>query len=184
MTRTINSSTAAILGDDSIRFAHFLTFELSTVFRFTDYGHDLSYGGNGYNAISGFISLSDPSESEDLRVNSLNIEMSGVDQVVTGIFLAGNWVNRRVVLQTAFLDANDAVIGDPVTIFDGLIANFSLQENERSSIVTIAVASHWADFERKAGRLTNNNSQQYFFPGDLGMQFAANVVSDLKWGRG
>lgn len=183
MTRSINVSTAAILADDSLRLAHLLTFEFSTVLRFTDYGHSLSYSGNTFNAVNGFISLSDPSETEDLRVNSLTVQMSGVDQSFISIFLSSNWVNRRVLLQTAFLDSVDAVIGAPISIFDGLIIGFNITENEATSTVNITVASHWADFERKAGRLTNNNSQQYFFSGDLGMQFAASVVSDLKWGR-
>ena len=45
------------------------------------------------------------------------------------------------------------------------------------------MASHWADFEKKAGRFSNNNSQQYFFSGDVGFEYAANTVKDLKWGR-
>lgn len=183
MTRAIDTATAAILADDSVRLAHFLTFEFSTVLRFTDYGHSIDYDSNTYNAVNGFISLSDPSESEDLRVNTLTAQMSGVDQSFISIFLTGNWVNRRVVLQTVFLDASDDVIGEPITIFDGLISGFNISESEKTSVVNISIASHWADFERKAGRLTNNNSQQYFFSGDLGMQFAASVVSDLKWGR-
>lgn len=183
MSRSINSSTAAVLANDSLRMAHLLTFEFSSTLRFTDYGHNLSYSSQTYIALNGFISLSDPAESEDLRVNSLTIQMSGVDQSFISIFLSGNWINRRALLQTAFLDANDAVIGAPISIFDGLITGFNITESETTSVVNITVASHWADFERKAGRLTNNNSQQYFFSGDLGMQFAASIVSDLKWGR-
>jgi hypothetical protein len=183
MTRTIDVATAAVLGDDSIRMAHFLTFEFSSTLRFTDYGHSITYDSNTYAAVNGFIDLSDPSESEDLRVNSLTVQMSGVEQSFISIFLTALWVNRRALLQVAFLDANDAVIGEPVTLFDGLISNFSISETADTSVVDIVVASHWANFERKAGRLTNNNSQQYLFPGDLGMQFSASVVADIKWGK-
>ena len=183
MTRAIDVATAAVLGDDSIRMAHFLTFEFASTLRFTDYGHSITYGGNTYAAVNGFIDLSDPSESEDLRVNSLTVQMSGVEQSFISIFLTGLWVNRRALLQVAFLDSDDAVIGNPVSLFDGLISNFSISETENTSVVDIVIASHWADFERKAGRLTNNNSQQYLFSGDLGMQFSASVVTDIKWGK-
>lgn len=183
MTRPINASTSAILADSSLRLAHFITFEFSSVLRFTDYGHNITYSAQTYNAINGFIDLSDPSESEDLRVNSLTLQMSGVEQSFISIFLSGNWVNRRVIMQTVFLNATDVVIGAPITIFDGQISGFNISETEKTSIVNITVSSHWADFERKAGRLTNNNSQQYVFTGDLGMQFAASIVTDLKWGR-
>ena len=183
MTRTINPATAAILSNDSLRIANLLTFEFVSTLRFTDYGHSLSYAGNTYSAINGFIDLSDPTESEDLRINNLTIKMSGVEQSFISIFLSGLWVNRRALLEVVFLDPNDAIIGEPISIFDGLVSNFSISETENTSAVDIVIASHWADFERKTGRLTNNNSQQYLFPGDLGLQFSASVVTDLKWGK-
>jgi len=86
-------------------------------------------------------------------------------------------------LQVAFLDVNDAIVGEPVTLFDGLVSSFAINETANTSSVDISVASHWADFERKAGRLTNNHSQQYIFSGDVGMEFAASTVSDLRWGK-
>ena len=183
MTRSIHASTLAILADDAVRIAHFLTFEFTTTLTFTDYGHSIDYGGDTYTATNGFVSLSDPSESEDLRVNSLTVQMSGVEQSFISIFLSEDWVNRRVLLQTAFLNSSDVVIGTPITIFDGLISGFDISEGAKTSVVNITVSSHWADFDRKAGRLTNNNSQQYFFAGDVGMEFAASIVTDLKWGR-
>jgi len=45
------------------------------------------------------------------------------------------------------------------------------------------LASHWADFEKKSGRVTNSNSQSLHFAGDKGFDFAANIVKDIKWGR-
>ena len=43
--------------------------------------------------------------------------------------------------------------------------------------------SHWADFEKKSGRKTNNTSQQRFFSADKGMEFSSENVLDIKWGR-
>ena len=40
-----------------------------------------------------------------------------------------------------------------------------------------------ADFEKKSGRQTNNNSQQRFFSTDVGMDFSSQTVLDIKWGR-
>jgi hypothetical protein len=47
----------------------------------------------------------------------------------------------------------------------------------------LTIVSHWADFEKKSGRQTNNNSQQRFFNTDVGMDFASQTVLDIKWGR-
>lgn len=181
--RTIDGATAAILADDSLRIAHLLTFEFSSTLTFTDYAHDITHNAVTYLAANGFVGLSDPSESQELRINSLNVEMSGVDQSFISIFLSSNWVNRRTLLQTAFIDATGQVVGEPISIFDGLISDFDITESQNKSTVNITVSSHWADFERKAGRFTNSNSQQFFFAGDLGMDFSASIVTDLKWGK-
>jgi len=51
------------------------------------------------------------------------------------------------------------------------------------SVLSLTVVSHWADFEKRSGRLTNNNSQQRFFSTDVGMNFSSQTVLDIKWGR-
>jgi hypothetical protein len=52
-----------------------------------------------------------------------------------------------------------------------------------TSNVTITAASHWSDFNKKSGRRTNHNSQQIFFNGDKGFEFAPKIMRDLKWGK-
>jgi len=49
--------------------------------------------------------------------------------------------------------------------------------------LTVEIASHWKDFEKENGRRTNHNTQQLYFDGDLGFEFAAKTIKDLKWGR-
>jgi hypothetical protein len=107
-----------------------------------------------------------------------------VEQSFISIFLSQNWINRRVVLSRAILNlTTDAVIQSPIVLFDGQITGYDIDEDEDGCEVIVKIASHWADFEKKAGRFTNNNSQQYYFAGDLGMEFAANTVAELKWGK-
>jgi hypothetical protein len=54
---------------------------------------------------------------------------------------------------------------------------------KKISAVGLSIVSHWADFEKKNGRKTNNTSQQRFFSTDVGMDFASQTVQDIKWGR-
>ena len=65
----------------------------------------------------------------------------------------------------------------------GKIESFEIQEGEKDSTVGLSIVSHWADFEKKNGRKTNNTSQQRFFSTDVGMDFASQTVQDIKWGR-
>ena len=58
-----------------------------------------------------------------------------------------------------------------------------ISETDKESIVGLQIVSNWADFEKRNGRKTNNTSQQRFFSGDVGMDFASQTVQDIKWGR-
>jgi hypothetical protein len=75
------------------------------------------------------------------------------------------------------------LIADPFLLYKGNIENFAIGETRKESIVNLTIVSHWADFEKKNGRKTNNTSQQRFFSTDVGMDFASQTVLDIKWGR-
>lgn len=183
MTRPINSSVITELAKDNFRLCHLVHFALSSDIYITDYGHDLSYGGNTYLASDSLLAIASPQETQELRVGQINVTLSAAEQSFVSIFLNQNWINREATISRAVISASGTVIGAPIVVFNGQITQFQIDEGGDKSDVTVALASHWADFDKKAGRFTNNNSQQYFFDGDLGFEYAANTVKDLKWGR-
>lgn len=184
MPRGLNSTTKNELAEDDIRFATCLYMDVgaSGVY-ITDYHHNVVVGNDTYTASSHFLSVGAPKESRDLRVNSVTLTLSGVDQTYITLFLTNNNVNKQVKFLKVLLNDTGQIVGNAITAFDGRITRFEIRESKNTSEVSIEVASHWADFEKKAGRLTNTNSQQRFFPSDLGFAFAANTVRDLRWGR-
>lgn len=183
MTRTVNASTLTALQSDQIRLAHLVRIGFSTELFLTDYAHQISYLTNRYLPASHLLSLDDVQETQDLRVGAMTINLSGVDQAYISIFLNQEYINRRARVWLAIVDSSGSIIGDPIKTFDGEITGYSLQESKDSCVINMEVASHWADFERKNGRFTNNNSQQYYFPNDTGMRFAAESIKDIKWGK-
>jgi len=81
------------------------------------------------------------------------------------------------------LDSNGAITGAPLVVFNGQITNWQFTESRKNSKVIVSISSHWADFQKTQGRLTNLNSQQFYFSSDLGFEYAAHTVRDIKWGR-
>jgi hypothetical protein len=183
MSRTISASVITELAKDNFRLCHLVHFALSSDIYVTDFGHDITYGGNTYLASDSLLGVASPQETQELRVGQVNVTVSGAEQSFISIFLNQNWINREATISRAVIAANGTVIGAPIVVFNGQITQFQIDEGNNSSDVTIALASHWADFDKKSGRFTNNNSQQYFFSGDLGFEYSANTVKDLKWGR-
>jgi len=183
MARSLDASVVTEIAKESVTMCHLVKMSLSVAQYMTDAAHDISYDGNTYESSEYFVSMDAVDESSDVRVGSLNIELSSVGQTFTSAFLTYPYIGKQVVIYRAFLNATGSIIGAPVVIYDGRIDGFDMNETEGESSITVSIASHWSDFEKKAGRYTNSNSQDLFFTGDKGFEFAAVSVKDLKWGK-
>ena len=75
------------------------------------------------------------------------------------------------------------MISDPFLLFYGTIDEYKISDNTDTANLLLSVTSHWGNFSKINGRTTTDNSQQRFFSGDKGMEFAALTVRDVRWGR-
>jgi len=183
MTRIINSATLSALESDNFNIATLVQINFSAVIRITDWGRSVTALSNTWASSANFIGVGDVTESQELRVNDLSLTLSGVDQTYVAIFLSNNYIDVPINIYRAILNDSDAVIGAPILIFDGIMTGYAIEDTENESKVTVDMASHWKDFEKENGRRTNHNSQQLYFAGDKGFEFAPKSIKDLKWGR-
>lgn len=183
MSRVSNSATIAALASDSIRLATLIKLDFPTPIYLTDYGQDIVYSTITYDASSYILEVGDANESGEIRVNSMDLTLSAVYQSYVSLFLQSDYVNKRVLVQRVCLDDNGDVIGEPITYFDGRIVAFDIEDSGTDSKITIELASHWQDFDKIQNRKTNTKSQQFWFPNDKGFEYAASIITNLKWGR-
>jgi len=187
MARTLTTAVKNELLTNEIRPVHLLTIGFSTPVNLTDNSFNLTSSISGssttYTASSFLVSVPSFTEETDLTKTSLNIVLSGADQTFISTCLNENIVNDSVEIYRGVLDSNNSLIADPLLLYSGNIDTFQIDETETESSVTLTVVSHWADFDKKSGRQTNNNSQQRFFSTDVGMDFSSQTVLDIKWGR-
>lgn len=187
MARTLTTALKNELLTNEIRPVHLLTIGFATPVNITDNSFNLTSSVSGssitYTASSFLVATPTFTEETDLTKTSLNITLSGADQTFISTVLSENVVNDSVDIFRGLLDSNNALIADPILLYSGNIDTFQISESETESIVNLTVVSHWADFDKKSGRQTNNNSQQRFFNTDVGMDFSSQTVLDIKWGR-
>ena len=192
MARDLASSLQTKLAARSVFAADLIELHLATPLYFTSTNIDIDYdsatapdsGTNTYLAQGQFLNFSNITESSDIRVGQLDMTFTAVDTTTVSLLINNEYMNKRVVIYRAVLADDYSFTSDDVfTVFDGIIMGYSIQETNESATVTITVASQFADFERTNGRKTNPASQQVHFPTDKGMDFSAQIVKDLKWGR-
>tara|TARA_Y100001937_G_scaffold68485_1_gene93576 strand:+ start:215 stop:781 length:567 start_codon:yes stop_codon:yes gene_type:complete len=141
-------------------------------------GSSRTYITNGH-----LKNISGVNETNKPTKNSLQITLSGVDQTYVSIALSENIINDEVYIYRGFLDANNSLISDPFLLFFGTIDEYRITDNTSTANLVLNLTSHWGNFQKTSGRVTTDNSQQRFFSGDKGMEFAALTVRDIKWGR-
>ena len=187
MTRALTTAIKNELATNDIRPVHLITIGFSTPVNFTDCSFSLTSSVSGssvtYVASDFIMDISDFSEQTELSKSSLNLSLSGADQTFISTVLNENITNDTVDIYRGFLDSSNALISDPFLFYKGQIDGFTIGETDTASTVTLSIVSHWADFEKRNGRKTNNTSQQRFFSTDVGMDFSSENVLDIKWGR-
>jgi hypothetical protein len=151
----------------------------------TDAWTNITWDGHVFSALGHFLGFSDIEESLELQVANLTAQLSGVDQSLVSAVLTENYIDRPLRIYKGFLDANMAVVADPVLIFAGRMDAPVIEENPDDGTCTVSVSASnaWVDFERKSGRHTNHEEQQIFFPGDKGFEFVSEITSEITWGK-
>nr|BAR39839.1 phage minor tail protein L [uncultured Mediterranean phage uvMED] len=186
MTRVLSTAVKNELLTREIRPVHLLNIDFSTPVNITDCSFNLTSSISGssvtYTASPFLVGASSFEEQTDISKSSLSISLSGADQTFISTVLNENIVNVSVSIFRGLLNSSNALISDPILLYQGNVDTFEITETETRSNLKLIVVSHWADFEKKAGRKTNNASQQRFFSTDVGMDFASQTVLDIKWG--
>ena len=187
MARTLTTAVKNELATNNISPIHLLTIGFSTPVNITDCIFDITSSVSGssvtYTSSAFLLETSSFEEQTDITKTSLTINLSAVDTSFVSIVLGENIVNDSVKIFRGLLDSSNSLIADPILLYQGNIDTFQISESKNNASVSLTVVSHWADFEKKSGRQTNNNSQQRFFSTDVGMDFSSQTVLDIKWGR-
>ena len=184
MTRALTTAVKNELATNEIRPIHLLTINFSTPVNLTDNSFNLTSSISGssttYTASPFLVTVPSFTEETDITKTSLNINLSDADQTFISTALNENIVNDSVVIHRGLLDSSNTIVADPILLYEGTIDTYTISESENESNLTLTVVSHWADFEKKSGRKTNNASQQRFFSTDVGMNYSSETVLDLS----
>jgi len=178
------SATAAVIaewGKASNRPVHLFEFDFNPWIYMTDAGIDVVWNGHTY-LPSQALGFSGVSETSQLLVNTCTVTLSGVDQQVVALLLQETYLNRKMKVRVAMLNESLQVIADPVLIFDGRMDRPSVSIEDGTTVCSVDGVSHWADFERRSGRHSNDTEQRKHFTGDLGFFQVAVLPEEIYWG--
>ena len=181
MPRSLSTDLQTQVSAQQTKIAFLVELNLSTVIRLTDFYRDVTYNSESYEAGGSFLSVDSTTETGQLEVNEISLGFSNVTDQVRSLVQDGSFNNKKVEIYLAYFDVNEDLVG-AVNYFTGNIRNVSIQENIENSILTMTVASHWANWNLTKGRHYSDESQKSVYSGDRGLEYATQTKSDVRWG--
>jgi len=185
MARNLTSAIQLASEKNRISTCHLLTVYLDAqTLTWCDYHRSVTYDSSEYSSAGSLLSIDGLNEVSDISVNTVTVTLSAVDTANIALVLANRYIDRRITIHRAFFDDNDALIADPVLVFDGKMNRPAIEEDpeQRSATITVEASNQFSDFERKPGRHTSDADQQAYFPGDKGFEYATQLNKKLTWG--
>ena len=149
-----------------------------------------------FTTLGGFLGFSQIAEERLFTTSEITISLSGVpafgktaddgsgNTVTLNFiqqFLNYNYVDQPVRIYRVFFDENITNLGS-MLMFDGRISAPVIEDDPQDTTTVAATcASHWQDYERSNGQITNDNRQQSLYTGDRAFQYASKVIQDITW---
>ena len=147
---------------------------------------DVSFRGDVYVAGGMTVALDSYGSTTDISANTYTITLDNANQTAFAIYANDNYIGAEVSIFLALLNDDGSLIVDgngdgPFEIYKGVFDGWAVEETNTRSMIKIKIKSHWAAFNRKAGRYTNSASQQEVHPNDNFFQYAHEDINDMRW---
>jgi hypothetical protein len=181
MPRSLSAALQTQVSAQQTKTAFLVELNLSTVIRLTNFYRDVTYDSNSYEAGGSFLSVDTTAETGQLQVSDINLGFSNVTDQVRQLVRDGAFTDKVVNVYIAYFDDDETLVG-AINYFTGQIKNVNISETLEDSLLSMAVASHWANFNLTKGRHYSDESQQSVYSGDRGLEYATQTKSDVRWG--
>ena len=182
MPRSLSTDLQTQVSSTATKTAFLVELNLSSTIRLTDWYSNVTYDSNSYEAGGSFLTVDATIETGQLQVNEINIGFSNITDQVRSLVQDGAFSDKTVEIYLAYFNSDETIVG-AINFFTGQIRNVTISEDINNSVLSMVVASHWANWNLTKGRHYSDESQQGFSSGDKGMEFATQVKQDVRWGR-
>ena len=188
MARGLTTAVKNEYATRNVNSVHLVEIDLgTTTVYFTENSFNLTSSISGtsrtYLSSGVLLDVTNVNESAGVNVSRLNLTITGVDQTYIALVLANNITHNAVTVYRALLDSSNSIIADPFLLYKGFINGYQIVDNTQTATVKFDIESHFANAGQVNGRITNNETQQRYFPNDVGFEFSDQIIQDIKWGK-
>lgn len=183
--RSFSSAMLTAMDEDVVRPIYLIQLEFDTdTLRLNTSARDVSWNsqtwlGNGI--LKDFPTIYD---DDDLTIEGLTVRLAGVTESMVALVLGQTLNQKSGVLYFGLLDANFALIADPIQIFQGWLDVPKIVETFEDTVIELDYESELIDFDVPREHRYTHDNQKAFYPSDLGFEYVASLQDkSIVWGR-
>jgi hypothetical protein len=179
--RGMDGTTQTEIAKTSITSFELLEIVLdAATYRFTNGPWDVTYNSNNYQALGNFLGFSEIQENTQMQIAEVTITLTGLKTDSINFFASTDFIDRTVRIHRQIWNDQQGVVGT-YKIFEGRFKSAALEDSNDTITVAGVASNQFVDFERIAGRITNDDDNRFHYPGDRFFEFSHQVLQDLKW---
>lgn len=176
---------APVDGTNNIRLADFVRINTGTqVYRFCTAPSDMTItdvDAEPFSAVGTLMKIGEVQRDIKSTANETTVSLTGIDTSVLGFVLGNTVKGSAIEMWHGFFDTDGALITDGGSgglyqFFSGYVTSFSIQEQwleeQRTYVGTVSISASSTQLilqNRTGGRYTNDDSWQFYYPGDTSM---------------
>lgn len=142
----------------------------------------ITYDSNDYLGVGDFGSVSNTTETEQLRPTALTLQLSGVDSSLLTEALDSGSYGDVVTLYVGYRQDDGTLVDDPWLLWKGHFDYASITQGGDNT-VSITLQHDLSVLDEKDGGRYTDEDQQLKFTGDRGFQFVTDMATvKLNWG--
>lgn len=154
MARSINSSTKSELSEQVIR--PFLALSVawpvppapSTPLRFwTGFG-DIVFNSVAWSGLGELLQINAIEENSTMAARGLRMKLDGLDSNLLDYVLTSDFQGNDVQLYLGVMDEDSAIIGQPISVFQGYLDSANISESATGSMIDLTAENRMYDFQR------------------------------------
>lgn len=145
--------------------------------------HPITYNSNSYSYSGQLKTIPEITDTNELRATGCRIELDGASSALLATALTMTQ-SKKATVRIGLLDANYALIADPITLFIGYFDFAEIGDDAESPTVIFNFESDLLKLGRAGTFRMTDAIQQNLFPGDKGFQYAP-LLEDWAgyWGK-
>jgi hypothetical protein len=183
-------------GTSNIRYADFVRITTTdNSYRFTTAPYSITVplvDSSPFSSVGVLMSIGEAQRDIKSTANETTVTLTGLDTSMLGFVLGQNVKGSKIEMWHGFFNTDDQLItsggsGGLYQFFNGIITSFGISEQwmeeQRMYVGTITVSASSIQLilqNRNAGRYTNDNSWQFFNPGDTSMN-RVNFIQTINY---